>query len=101
MIQRLLGNEIIIEDILFLTALQIARQIALIKKRNQKVYMVGFDFVAMDGQSIKIDKKYENVFENTRNLIIGIQENYFLNTLYMCKNSEIDIFTLEKDPIPE
>ncbi len=92
MIQRLLGNEIIIEDVLFLTALQIARQIALIKKINQKVYMVGFDFVAMDGQSRKIDKKYENVFENTRNLIIGIQENYFLNTLYMCKNSEIDIF---------
>jgi len=92
MIQRLLGNEIIIEDVLFLTALQIARQIALLRNTAQNVYMVGFDFSGSDGQSAKIDKSYENVNENTRNLIIGIQENYFLNALYMLKNSEINIF---------
>ena len=92
MIQRLLGNEIIIEDILFLTALQISRQIALLKKVKQNVFMVGFDFAPMNGQSKKIDISYENVIENTRNLIIGIQENYFLNALYTYKNSEIDIF---------
>tara|TARA_Y100000589_G_C27196559_1_gene647078 strand:- start:2312 stop:3832 length:1521 start_codon:yes stop_codon:yes gene_type:complete len=92
MIQRLLGNEIVIEDILFLTALQISRQIALLKKVKQKVYMVGFDFSPLDGQSKKIDISYENVHENKRNLIIGMQENYFLNALYTFKNSEIDIF---------
>ena len=92
MIQRLLGNEIIIEDVLFLTALQIARQIALLRNTAQNVYMVGFDFSGSEGQSAKIDKSYENVNENTRNLIIGIQENYFLNALYMLKNSEINIF---------
>ena len=91
MIQRLLGNEIIIEDVLFLTALQIARQIALLKKSQQNVYMVGFDFSGYDGQSEKIKKNYENVNKNTRNLIIGVQENYFLNALYMLKNSEINI----------
>ena len=92
MIQRLLGNEIIIEDVLFLTALQIARQIALIRNTSQNVYMVGFDFSGSDGQSSKIKKNYEHVNENTRNLIIGIQENYFLNALYMLKNSEINVF---------
>ena len=92
MIQRLLGDEIIIEDILFLTALQITRQIALLKKVKQKVFMVGFDFSPLDGQSKKIDISYENVFEDTRNLIIGMQENYFLNALYAYENSEIDIF---------
>ena len=92
MIQRLLGEEIIIEDVLFLTALQIARQIAILKKVSQNVYMLGFDFSGDDGQSLSIKKSYENINQNTRNLIIGIQENYFLNALYMLKNSEIDIF---------
>ena len=91
MIQRLLGDEIIIEDILFLTALQIARQIALQKKKIQNVYMIGFDFSGVDGQSEKIKKNYENVNKNTRNLRIGIQENYFFNALYMLKKSEINI----------
>ena len=92
MIQRLLGEEIIIEDVLFLTALQIARQIAILKKVSQNVYMLGFDFSGDDGQSSSIKKSYENINQNTRNLIIGIQENYFLNALYMLKNSEIDVF---------
>lgn len=92
MIQRLLGNEIIIEDILFLTALQISRQVGLLKELTQNVYMVGFDFDGLDGQSRKIERSYENVLENTRNLLIGMQENYFLNALYMCKDSEIEIF---------
>ncbi len=96
MIQRLLGDEIIIEDVLFLTALQIARQIALLKKTSQNVYMVGFDFSGYDGQSARIKKNYEDVNHNTRNLIIGIQENYFLNALYMLKTSEIDIFHVGK-----
>ena len=57
MIQRLLGSDIVIEDVLFLSALQIARQIALLRKIQQNVYMVGFDFSGYDGQSGKIKKK--------------------------------------------
>ena len=91
MIQRLLGNEIIIEDVLFLTALQISRQIALFKKSTQNVYMVGFDFSGKDGQSSKIKKSYENVNESTRNLKLVFKKTIFLMFLYV-KNSEIDIF---------
>ena len=98
MIQRLLGEEIIIEDVLFLTALQIARQIALLKKTPQKVYMAGFDFSGEDGQSESIKGSYDKANQNTRNLIIGIQENYFLNALYMLKSSEIDVFHVGERP---
>ena len=44
MIQRLLSDEIVIEDLLFLTALQVARVVAATRGRPQTVYMVGFDF---------------------------------------------------------
>ena len=56
MIQRLLGNEIIIEDVLFLTALQIARQIAGYKleesyrKTQIQKLLYPFIFQCFDGQ---------------------------------------------------
>lgn len=56
MVQRLLGDDIVIEDVLFLTALQIAHAVAAARGRKQTVYMVGFDFRAEAGsaQAIKL-----------------------------------------------
>ena len=44
MVQRLLLDDIVIEDVLFMTALQVAHAVAELRGRPQTVYMVGFDF---------------------------------------------------------
>lgn len=98
MIQRLLSKDFVIEDVLFLSALRVAREVAELRGRPQKVYMVGFDFNAelgyarVDGNSLGGGDAVE------RALRIGMQENYLLNALYMLKGSGIDICHVGKRP---
>lgn len=91
MVQRLLSDEIVIEDVLFLTALQIARTVARQRGRRQTVYMVGFDFRAEAGNAQAIGRHYETDSADQRRLRIEMQENFLLNALYMLKDTEVDV----------
>lgn len=44
MVQRLLADDFVVEDVLFMSALRVAREVAELRGRPQQVYMVGFDF---------------------------------------------------------
>lgn len=93
MMQRLLTEEpsedFAIEEVLFLSALRIARIIAGIRKKPQTIYMVGFDFTPGKGYSKAIDRDYAANTAEERALVISPQEFYFVNTLYLLRDSEL------------
>lgn len=87
--QRFMSDELVIEDVLFLTALKLARQVSALKGRPQTVYMVGFDFNPEAGLSQKIGRDYAPLDQEGMALRISVQEFYFLNTLYFLRDSEL------------
>lgn len=89
--QRFMSDEIVVEDILFLTALKIAKKVAAFRKRPQTVYMVGFDFDPSRGQSIQIKRSFSNESSEEAAIRISIQEFYFLNTLYFLQGSSLNV----------
>lgn len=91
MMQRLLSGEFVIEDILFLSALQVAREVARRRGRPQKVYMVGFDFRPDLGYAHVAGRQFDAGDSQTREIVIGMQENFLLNALYMLQGSELDV----------
>jgi sialic acid synthase SpsE len=91
MIQRLLSDTFVIEDLLFLSALKVARKVAQLRGRHQTVYMVGFDFRSDVGYAKALDKRYEIADQDEKIFRIQIQENYFLNSLYMLRDTNIDV----------
>lgn len=91
MMQRLMSGEFVIEDILFLSALKIALEVARLRGRPQKVYMVGFDFTPNAGFADIRGPHYETGNKQDRRLIFAMQENYLLNALYMLHGSAIDL----------
>lgn len=91
MVQRLLADDFVVEDVLFMSALRVAREVAELRGRPQKVYMVGFDFRPELGYAHVDGKQFGGGDENERALRIGMQENYFLNALYMLQSSGLDV----------
>ncbi|WP_454918793.1 N-acetylneuraminate synthase family protein [Xanthobacter sediminis] len=91
MMQRFLSPEFTIEEILFLSALKIARYVAKERGRPQTVYMIGFDFQPSLGAALAIDVDYSPGTTADREAKISVQEFYFINTLYVLKNSELDV----------
>lgn len=86
-----LTSDFVIEEVLFLSALKLARIIADIRGRNQTVYMIGFDFMPDSGYSSKIKGGYKSGDKSEIDAKIKPQEFYFLNALYMLQNSNIDV----------
>lgn len=91
MIQRLLSKEFVIEDVLFMSALGLAREVAEQRGRTQKVFMVGFDFNPEKGYANVPGAQFGGGDDTERALRIGMQENYLLNALYMLKDSSLDV----------
>jgi len=89
--QRFLSDELVVEDVMFLTALKVARLMARQRGRPQKVYMVGFDFSTDSGYSSAIAHDYSDASEAEKNAKISIQEFFLLNALYFARGSEIEI----------
>ncbi|NYS26219.1 N-acetylneuraminate synthase family protein [Rhodobacteraceae bacterium 2376] len=85
------GEDFVIEDVLFVSALRLARLIARQRGRTQTVYMLGFDFAATKGYAHAIDHDYAPTETGERMARISPQEFYFINTLYMLRDSEVDI----------
>lgn len=88
---RLMGASFFIEEILFLSALRIARMLSEIRGRRQTVYFVGFDFDPSVGYSQSLGHDYAPDRQEERAIRISIQEFYFLNALYFLKDSNISI----------
>ncbi|MFT3977309.1 MAG: N-acetylneuraminate synthase family protein [Sphingomonas bacterium] len=91
LMQRFLSDDFVLEDMLFLSALNVARRVARARGRRQTVYMVGFDFRADAGISEAIRHDYAPGGSADRFFRISMQEFYFLNCLYMLKDSELDV----------
>lgn len=91
MMQRFLAEPVTIEEVLFLSALKVARQVAKARGRKQTVYMVGFDFQPDAGESRAIGHDYSPGSSASRSVRISAQEFYFLNALYVLKESELDV----------
>lgn len=85
------GQDFVIEDVLFLSALRLARLIAQQRGRTQTVYMLGFDFAAEQGYAHAINHDYAPIHTGERMARISPQEYYFINTLYMLRDSEVAI----------
>lgn len=98
MLQRLLGGAIVIEDVLFMTALNIAIKVSKMKNRKQNVYMVGFDFDPAQGYAYVDGGHYEDASAADRVAIIGLQEHYFKNAIYSLGESGIEIFHVGERP---
>ncbi|NUQ81820.1 MAG: N-acetylneuraminate synthase family protein [Bacteroidetes bacterium] len=90
--QRFLADSLEIEDIMFLSALKVARKIADIRKRPQTVYLAGFDFDLNAGFSTKLGKVYATESFEEGSIRVLIQENYFLSALYFLKESNLRVF---------
>jgi N-acetylneuraminate synthase len=91
MMQRFLADAFTIEEVLFLSALKIARLIARARGRKQTVHMVGFDFMPDVGHSRAIDHDFAPGNSADRFFRISLQEFFFLNTLYVLKESDLDV----------
>ncbi|SEN73946.1 N-acetylneuraminate synthase [Loktanella fryxellensis] len=91
MVQRLLSDDFAIEDVLFMSALQVAREVARHRGRPQQVYMVGFDFQPELGYAQVDGAHYETGDDQTRAMMIGMQENFLLNALYTLQGSALNV----------
>lgn len=92
MMQRLLSGDFVVEDVLFISALKVALQVAQMRGRPQRVYMVGFDFSPDLGYARIAGGHYETGDAQSRALVIGMQENFLLNAFYMLQGSDLDVF---------
>ena len=85
------ARDFVIEDVLFVSALRLARVVAQQRGRKQTVYMLGFDFSVDKGYAHAIDHDYAPERTGERAARITPQEFYFINTLYMLRDSEVDV----------
>ncbi len=95
MMSRLVADEpaenFVLEDVLFVSALRLARAVAELRGRKQTVYMLGFDFSADKGYSTALGRDFAPTGGDSRNMRITPQEFYFVNALYMLRESELDV----------
>lgn len=91
LMQRFMSDELVIEDLLFITAIKLAKKIADVRQRPQNVFMIGFDFDPAAGYSKSIGHDYSPHREEERTIKISVQEFYFLNTLYFLRDANITV----------
>lgn len=84
-------DEIAVEEVMFLTALEIARSIADQKGRGQTVYMVGFDFTPDSGPARAATTQYSPDMTTSRKAGIELQQYILRNALYVLEDSNLDV----------
>ncbi len=89
--QRFLSDDFAIEEVLFISALKIARLIAKLRGRIQTVYMVGFDFDPALGASRLFGSDTAENSNQLRLARISPQEHYFIHALYMLRDSPLEV----------
>jgi sialic acid synthase SpsE len=90
---RLAQTKFYNEPIVLYTALKIADRISQIRRRQQKVYLLGFDFTTDSGEfSQKISADYTKARPQERALIVQSHENRFLQiSNYYLKKGSLDL----------
>lgn len=91
MMQRFLSDQFAIEEVLFISALELARKVAQLRGRKQTVYMVGFDFDAAAGASKRFNQDQSESADQLRTVRISPQEHYFMHALYMLRDSPLEV----------
>lgn len=84
-------KNLVIEEIMLLTALKLARMISDQKKVKQQVYLVGLDFAPENGYSKKARSGLEPKLDSTRGAGIEMQRHFLSNALYMLQNSNLAV----------
>ncbi len=90
--QRLLARDIGVEDVLFISALRVAREVAEPRRRLRNVDMVAFDFRPEPGYAHVAGRQFGGGGDAERALVIDLQKNYFLTALYILRDSGLQIF---------
>lgn len=91
MMQRFMSADLVIEDMLFLSALKVARLVAELRGRPQNVYLIGFDFDLNSGYSKSIKQDYSPHKNDEKSIRISVQEFYFVNCLYFLRDSNVSV----------
>ena len=89
MYQRFLEEELTIEGVLLVTALKIAKIVADVRMRRQRIYFVGFDFNMGKGYSKKISHDYSGDEKSFQANIISTHEHYFVMFSYLLRESNL------------
>ena len=84
-------DETAIEEVMFLTALEVARTIADTKGRTQTVYMVGFDFSPASGNARAANTQYSPELTSHRRAGVELQQYILRNALYVLEDSNLDV----------
>lgn len=87
-----------IEHVMLLTALKVARLIALHRGIRQEVLLVGFDFDADSGYSRSLDLQYDPEIDETRRANLEAQKYYLSNARYFFRDSELEIHHVGDKP---
>jgi len=89
MYQRFTEESFVIEGVLLISALKLARLIANHRMKRQKVYLVGFDFNMGRGYSKRIDVDYSRDERTYQSNVVSAQEHYFLMFSYLLRDSNL------------
>lgn len=84
-------EEVSIEEVMFLTALEIARSVADEKGTTQTVYMVGFDFSPAEGNARAANTQYTPELTSHRKAGVELQQYILRNALYVLEDSNLDV----------
>lgn len=84
-------DELVIEELMLLTALKIALLVAKLRGRRQTVYMLGFDFDPDAGFSRATNSGFEPELDEDRGRGIEAQGHFLRNALNSLRDSELDV----------
>lgn len=84
-------EEIAIEEAMFLTGLEVARNIADQKGKKQTVYMIGFDFTPESGNARAANTQYTPEMTSHRKAGVELQQYILRNALYVLEDSNLDV----------
>ncbi|WP_022871993.1 N-acetylneuraminate synthase family protein [Nesterenkonia alba] len=84
-------HEIALEEVKFLTALEIARMFADHRGRTQTVYMVGFDFTPDSGSARAATTEYAPKLTTGRRAGVELQEYVLRNALYALEGTNVEV----------
>ena len=90
-VQRFNSEELLIENVMLVSALKCAKFIAEVRRRRQQVYLLGFDFDASRGFSKAFSQDFsgdEKVFQTK---VISLQEHYLLVFLHLLRESSVHV----------
>ena len=92
MMSRLVDvRELVIEEMMVLTALELAQLAATAAESNQTVYLLGFDFDADSGYARAVQSDFQPDSSADARARLQMQEHFVRNAMYMLKDSNVEI----------